>query len=231
MNDVRGDTLYAEWVEWLFREPQLPKAGSIEPFSFFKDDQGCRRVSDIQQALYMTLLLTGVGELLAAQSPERVGRIVFSLWSSGYWQAFPWQLSRESRQQLFQAMVCLYTDYAAPLGFSHDRSGSASPHTALFMWWDLGYGFDRRQVRFSQAKYAALDAVTQDIIEGVLKALVRIISLKSEFCVTAALHGLNHLYHPFARSTVEELIDQRREDLGRWGILEYARKCALGREQ
>jgi hypothetical protein len=76
--------------------------------------------------------------------------------------------------------------------------------TSAHMWWD-SLCFDwhcgnRNRLRGGE------DLLMQDVM---FQTLTEILTLDSEFCQDAALHGLGHLHHPETEQLVQKYLEQR----------------------
>lgn len=103
------------------------------------------------------------------------------------------RLSFDVRAELIRSMFDLFEKlfYSEPLD------------TAVYMWWD-SFCYDwhcgvRKRERGGE------DLEIQDVM---FKTLSRIISLQSQTCQLAALHGLSHLRHPGTEALIERFLDQ-----------------------
>jgi len=76
--------------------------------------------------------------------------------------------------------------------------------TSAHMWWDsLCYGWhcgNRNRARGGE------DLSMQDVM---FETLRKTLALDSEFCQSAALHGLGHLHHPETEQLVQQYLKQR----------------------
>jgi hypothetical protein len=74
--------------------------------------------------------------------------------------------------------------------------------TSVRMWWD-SLAYDWHCGNRSRDN-GGEDRLMQDVIFDTLE---RILSLPSEICQGAALHGLGHLHHPQTGGTVQRFLD------------------------
>ena len=73
--------------------------------------------------------------------------------------------------------------------------------SAVFMWWDaLCYDW---HCEIRKRENGGEDKEMQDVM---FETLERILSLDSEHCQAAALHGLGHLHHPLTPSVVSKFL-------------------------
>jgi hypothetical protein len=102
----------------------------------------------------------------------------------------------ELRKQCIRAMYSLFEKF-----FSKD-----SLETSCYMWWDsLAYGYccgNYFRERSDEERRM------QDVM---FETLCKILSLKSEGCQFAALHGLGHLRHPDTEAAISSYLSLHPE--------------------
>lgn len=103
------------------------------------------------------------------------------------------KLPLDIREELIRSMFYLFRDL-----FS-----SEPLETSVYMWWDsFCYEWhcgNRERERGGE------DTTMQDVL---FETLSRILSLSSEICQGAALHGLSHLHHPKTGALIERFLQQ-----------------------
>jgi len=122
------------------------------------------------------------------------------------------ELAVTAQERLIHSMFDLYANL-----FSSDPCGHA-----CMMWWDpLAFPFNPMK---------DADPATNDghrrIQNAMFETLSRILTLDSENCQFAALHGLNHVLHPDTEAVIKAYIDKHPDlsDPDR----NYAWACARG---
>jgi len=99
----------------------------------------------------------------------------------------------DARKECVNSMFCLYRDF-----FAIEPLDSSSG-----MWWDtLCYDWHCGNKKRSRG---GEDLAMQNVM---LETLVEILSLDSENCRAAALHGLGHLHHPATTKVIHEYLSQ-----------------------
>lgn len=122
------------------------------------------------------------------------------------------KLPISTKENIILSMFYMYRDL-----FAHDPMGEACE-----MWWDsLAYEINpmRRVDTINNNEHRRIQ-------NAMFKTLTEILKLDERHCQFAALHGLNHVFHPNTDALIRSFV-RRRPDLTDEEV-EYAAACANG---
>lgn len=222
MNDFEGK--YLQWRQMLFSS-----AGSGIPLKTILARKSHGTIT------YLGALFTEISDLTRVYPEHLIDQVIIEIYeTTSDWLELLLETPGEDKATLFESMYNLYGGYALQRRFG-ERSYQQWSHIerVLNMWWDgLVFGEDRTVAGAVDCEhsYNQLELSTREIIDVILIVLTRILSIPNRFCQLAALHGLNHICHPDAASTVQAYIDINRNTLISWGILAYAEACRDAKE-
>lgn len=94
--------------------------------------------------------------------------------------------------------------------------------TSSHMWWD-SFAYD---YRLPKQRDPLNDEEDRRIQDAMFSTLVKVLSLDSETCQGAALHGLGHLRHPETERVIKEFLKDHRQLTK--DQIDYANKCITG---
>ncbi len=118
----------------------------------------------------------------------------------------------ETKEELISSMFFMYRNL-----FASDPLGEACE-----MWWD-SLAYDIHPMGVADP---ANNPAHKRIQRAMFETLSKILELDSVDCQLAALHGLNHVFHPDTKSVVKNYVDSN-PDLSDAAV-EYATLCANG---
>lgn len=118
----------------------------------------------------------------------------------------------EAKEALISSMFFMYRDL-----FALDPLGDACE-----MWWD-GLAYDINPMRRVDPANNSAHKRIQNVM---FETLSKILKLDSADCQSAALHGLNHVFHPETKCVVNDFV-RRNPNLSD-EYVEYATLCANG---
>ena len=147
--------------------------------------------------LYSELFLNS-GDLLKKYAVEQIDRGCWAMLSSGYdgnLEDLIWGdvLEPNSIRTLINSMYGLYANLFDQVSIQYSCD----------MWWDsLAYDFNPMNNAHERSKNHTA------IQEAMHETLVRILRLDSKECQMAALHGLNHVYHPDTEKVINRYMSE-----------------------
>ncbi len=114
----------------------------------------------------------------------------------------------EPRLECIRAMYHVFEDVIAKLPAGVEFG-------AGYMWWDhvcwnFSWDIQQREKIQKGDYYHLLSADERALDDCMFETIVRVLALGEIRCEDAALHGLNHLYHPRGRAVVQAYIDAHR---------------------
>ena len=129
------------------------------------------------------------------------------------------------RVQCVRSMRFVYSDFVS-------KSEAEVMPGCFDMWWDLilyGFWFQRKlfERRTKMGDTSKLDAESRLLLDVMFETLGQILALPDARTQRYALHGLGHLHHPAVRETVQEYIDNHKDDLTEQG-LQWVEQCRDG---
>ena len=222
------DLTFDQWVSWLLNHPGSGEIDILEPLS--RTTGGADNA--LKAAIFATRLFKNIGTITLQFDPLAVDRALASFiaglpaWLNGIST-----MTSDDRRALFRSMYYLYADYAVPQKLSKYRGPErVRGRYALEMWWDvMVFGSTRQEcLEQEEACYYQQPDFIREVNDTILDVLKAILSLQDELCCRSALHGLNHLCHPLAKTVAEEYVANSRNSLRDWNLLDYAIQCTLG---
>ncbi len=156
-------------------------------------------------------------ELLVRFSPEKL--------EQGFWAVVGPNLECNAYNLIHDddVDVAVKEKLICSMYFVYEKLFANNPlDTSSNMWWDcLAYGYYEGGPR-----NPANDEEDRRIQNAMFSTLIKILSLKSEACQGAALHGLGHLRHPKTEGVIADFI-KRNSQLTSEQIA-YAKACITG---
>ncbi len=162
-------------------------------------------------------LFEGARDLLEKYTRAQLEQGCWALFGAGFdgnLETLIWdtEIPIETKEALIHSMYYMYRDL-----FAADPLGEACK-----MWWD-GLAYDINPIKRADPRN---NPEHKRIQQAMFETLSKILCLDAKHCQFAALHGLNHVYHPDTNDLVRDYVEGNpalsEEDV------EYAVLCANG---
>jgi len=206
---------YPEWIRFFFDRPIKDNIfwDEIRQYDEWREIAEPARIVQ-----YIQTLCLEHKAIREAYSPDQVEQGLWAIFATYMYQRtlFDPAVDLGVRTQCVEAMYDLYANVVASLG-GDGRDGF------YWMWWD----YICHEVWTGGGPTLSLDR--QEILEAVMRTLVKILELPYRNCQWAALHGLGHARHPKVREIVQRYLDVHGADLSdedrQW--VEGCRECRV----
>ncbi len=192
---------YPEWIRFFFDRPIHDKAFWDEIAHYDEWSEISEPARIVHHLQTLCLEHTAIRE---GYSEEQVEQGLWAIFSTYTYQRtlFDPGVDVKLRIRCIESMYRVYTDVVAHLG-------GDGKDTVYWMWWD----YISHEVWAHDYKEPALSPDRQQILEAVMRTLVRILELPYRNCQWAALHGLGHARHPKVREIVQQYLDEHGAEL------------------
>lgn len=208
---------YAEWIRFFFDRPIDDQVfwDEIGRYDEWWDIAEPRRIVD-----YLQIMCLEHKAIRGAYSEEQVDQGLWGIFATYMYQRtlFDPAVDLEVRIQCVESMYRVYADVVAHLG-GDGKDGF------YWMWWD----YICHEVWADDYKEPTLSVDRQQILEAVMRTLVKILELPYRTCKWAALHGLGHADDPRVREIVQQYLDVHGAELSDEdrGWVEMCRECRV----
>jgi len=211
--DIRGASL-SEFQDFVF-DHEVHPVGSAQTW-YHQFDLTIHYDANRNAAL-LTRVFMDARSLLDNYEKSKLEQGFWAMMGSGFdgnvndliWES---SISIGAKEKLISSMYYLYSDL-----FSHEPLGETCG-----MWWD-GLAYEINPMR-------RVDTINnmehRRIQNAMFETLAKILKLEQCHCQFAALHGLNHVFHPDTNNLIKSFV-QSRPDLTDEEV-EYATACANG---
>lgn len=219
---------YPQFLAFFFDRPVVDDKEQYELFRSGIDDFVASNPAAV--VFYVHEMCRTFSELAKLYSHEQLDQglwAVFGAAISCEQYLFDPTVDQRSRIDCIESMYLPFRDAVAHSAI--DKRGSF-----YWMWWDMIlHTFWQMADKFDYASlsggskqiletmyqralefdYAGLSEDSKQILEAMYQTLRRILALDDRGCQWSALHGLGHLHHPLAHETVQNYLDDHRNEL------------------